>query len=143
MKNYNSFTMKSEASILADNCLWMAIILPAFISIINVESSKLLDCAQNMFSIMRGIFLLQHTAIIAIDIVKRDFDGLPTFFLWIARRKAQVLLWQNKSQGSPSQLSVWIFALYYRGSWKFHVYLFINCGQTATLNTNFLCKSSV
>lgn len=34
-----------------------------------------------MFSIMRGIFLLQHTAIIAIDIVKRDFDGLPTFFV--------------------------------------------------------------
>ena len=61
----------------------MAMMLPAnmlVIKIINVETSKFWDCAQNMFRIMRGIFLLQHTAIIAIDIVKRDFDGLPTFF---------------------------------------------------------------
>ena len=81
-KIYNSYT--SACSVNVTELFMNGNNLPAImlvIKVINVETSKLQDCAQNMFSIMRGIFLLQHTAIIAIDIVKRDFDGLPTFFV--------------------------------------------------------------
>ena len=117
--------------------------LPAImlvIKVINVETSKLQDCAQNMFSIMRGIFLLQHTAIIAIDIVKRDFDGLPTFFVNSETKSPSSTLTEQVPRESFSTV-----CLDFRITTTKAALMKVSCVPFHQLwpNSNFLCKFSV